>query len=84
MISQNNFRQSTYELSNNKKIHYEEYFDEKIVCQAWPSSLYFMELTLHFPEIVCSKNVLDLGCGIGLAGIVRLCQKLPIYFQRLH
>jgi predicted nicotinamide N-methyase len=47
------------------------YKDERLPywAEIWPSSLALAEYVLEAPEITAASNVLELGCGPGLAGL---------------
>ncbi len=38
--------------------------------ELWESGLGMAQMLVSAPQLVCAKNVLDLGCGMGLAGTV--------------
>lgn len=38
-------------------------------CRAWPSAVALAELILEQPALVKGKQVLELGCGLGIAGL---------------
>lgn len=63
---------------NNKKIHYYEYLSENTLVHIWESSKLFFDLIDHNPKIVKEKSVLDVGCGTGATGIVRISYKYVI------
>ena len=59
------------ELLNNHSEH-EDIIDERIPYwgELWPSSIGLSEFLSAFPELVQGKKVIEIGCGLGLAGIV--------------
>lgn len=46
--------------------------DERIPywCELWPSSMGLSEYLIKNPQLVKNKSVLEIGCGLGLPGIV--------------
>jgi len=46
--------------------------DERIPywCELWPSSIALSEFLAENPDLVKEKSVIEIGCGLGLSGIV--------------
>jgi hypothetical protein len=49
-----------------------EYLSEDIISQIWTSSKLFAEYIIDFPKTVENKSILDLGCGVGMTGVVSI------------
>ncbi len=49
--------------------------------EVWPSALVFSEYILNYPDKFKNKNVLELGCGIGLVGIAATMAGAKVSFS---
>lgn len=49
--------------------------------ELWPSSLFLGEVLLAEPGVLSGEQALELGCGLGLAGIVALSRGLRVTFS---